>query len=93
MSLSNRNHNFIQECVDQSANVLALRNQLEDIVARWNLHSISSDLIDEDIQATASFSHLSKGDITSCIAAFQAVLTALGSNTSGQAINLIKMKP
>lgn len=92
MALSSQNHNFIQECVDQAANVLSLRDELEDVVARWNLNGVSSALTDEDIAADASFSHLTKAEVTSCITAFQAVLTALGDNTSGQATNLIKMK-
>lgn len=93
MSLSNQNHNFIQECVDQSASILSLRDQLEDIVARWSLNLVSAELTDEDILADPAFAHLTKAEITSCITAFQAVLTALGDNTSGQATNLIKMKP
>lgn len=92
MSLSTQNHNFISECANTAGSVLTLRDTLEDIVARWNLNSVSSSLNDADIAASTQFSHLTKDEVVACITAFQAILTALGDNTSGQATNLIKMR-
>lgn len=92
MPLSNQNNNFIQECIDKSENILNLRDDLSEMVARWNLNSISATLTDEDIAGVPAYSHLTKAEVVACITAFQAILTALGDNTSGQATNLIKMK-
>lgn len=92
MALSSQNSNLIQECIDTSESILGLRDDLLEIVARWNLNGISTSLTDEDIAGNLAYSHLTKAEVTACITAFQAVITALGDNTSGQASNLIRMK-
>lgn len=92
MALSVQNQNFISECMQNVSLALGLRDTLIDMVARWNLNDISNELTDGDIEVIAKFSHLKKNDVISCITAFQAILTALGDNSSGQSVNLIKMK-
>lgn len=92
MTLSPQLQNLISEIMVEGAAELQARHRKQELIARWNLNTISTKLPDEDIASISSFSHLDREKIIDAIAAFEATLNALGDDESGQATNLIKLK-
>lgn len=88
--LSAQNRNFIVDLTNWSEAMLEQRDEAAMLQARWNQNGIGAQLTDEDIQAV--FPHLTAGEVTNAINAVNAVLAALGDYTSGQAVNLVKLK-
>ena len=92
MALSAQQQNFLSELQQDAENVLATRNTLREIIARWNLNEFATIFKTGDIKENATFQHLDLDKVTNAITAFQQVLDALGDDASGQATNLIKLK-
>lgn len=83
--------NFVRELMGISETLLFNRDTMRKLSARWfaNSHSGISDL---ELQEIPDFEHLVSQDLADCITAITAVLDALGTDSGGQAANLIKMK-
>ena len=92
MALSVQNQNFIAEIMQEAESLLSTKSSLERFIARWNLNDMFNTLSDADIAEVGAFSHLTKSEVSNCISAFEAILTALGDNVTGQSTNLVKMK-
>jgi plasmid maintenance system antidote protein VapI len=92
MALSAQNSNFISELTTKSEMILDLQREIDVLVARWNQNDMFNALTDVDIQAVAAFAHLTKSEVSNAVNAVTAVSTALGDLTTGQAVNLLKMK-
>lgn len=92
MALTAQFQNEISNMMNLSEQILDLRQELQLLDARWNQNDMFNQINDVDIQAIAAFAHLTKSEIANAITAFNAILTALGDNSTGQAVNLIKMK-
>lgn len=100
MALSNQFSNEISRIMQYAEQLLALRQELQLLRTRWDQNDMYNLLLDADIQAVdalgnpkyPSLQHLTKSEISNAVAAFDAVLTALGDNVTGQAVNLIKLK-
>ena len=92
MGLSAQQQNFLSELQQDAESVLAQRNTLREIIARWNLNDFSSIFATGDIKESPTFAHLDKEKVSNAITAFQQVLDALGDDVSGQATNLLKLK-
>lgn len=92
MALSDQFRNEINRIMQYAEQVLALRYELQSLRTRWDQNDMYNLLTDQDIQAISSFAHLSRSDVSNAVVAFDAILTALGDNTTGQAVNLIKLK-
>jgi hypothetical protein len=90
MALSTQNRNLIVDMMNWAEAQIALRDTGALIVARWNQNDVLNALTDEDIAEI--FPHLTKDEVANAINAINAVLTALGDNSSGQSVNLIKLK-
>ena len=92
MALTVQNSNFISELTTKSEMILDLQREIDVLVARWNQNDMFNALTDVDIQAVAAFAHLTKSEVSNAVNAVTAVSTALGDLTTGQAVNLLKMK-
>lgn len=90
MALSGQNHVLILELQAWAEAELTQRDKARNLLARWNLNDAFNQLSDADV--TAIFPHLVKGEVVEGINALTAVVTALGDDSSGQAVNLLKLK-
>lgn len=90
MALSAQNSNLISEMMNWAEVELAQLDKAHNLLARWNQNDVFNILTDPDVEAV--FPHLTKSEIVEAINAITAVSTALGDFTSGQAVNLIKLK-
>lgn len=90
MSLSVQNTNLISELLEYAETELSQRDKAQNLIARWNNNDVFNQLNDGDIQAI--FSWLDKSKVSNGVNATTAILTALGDDVSGQAVNLIKLK-
>lgn len=88
MALTSQRNNFIQNLIDLSDQLLKDEQQIDLLVAEWNLNGYSS-MINSDIQV--NYPALTITLITNAITAIEAVQTALGDKVSGQQTNLIKI--
>jgi hypothetical protein len=89
MAFTTQDSNWIAEEIAAAQETLALRDKLRNIVARWNNNDMFNQLQTEDIEA--AFDGINKAEVTAAINAFNAVITALGDDTTGQASNLFKL--
>lgn len=92
MALSAQFSNEISRIMQYAEQLLALRQELQLLRTRWDQNDVYNLLTDQDIATVATFAHLTKSEVSNAVAAFDAVLTALGDNVTGQAVNLIKLK-
>ena len=92
MALTNQESNFISRITTIAAQTLELREQMKEEIALYNAEGFGESISDADLQSVAAFQHLTQSKMWNVITAFNAVLTALGDDVSGQAVNLIKMK-
>jgi hypothetical protein len=89
MALTNQDSNFLSELIALANDQLEIQNREQDIVARWNNNDLFNTLVSADIEA--AYPGITKDEVVAGITAFNAVLTALGDDTSGQASNLFKL--
>lgn len=90
MALTAQDSNLISEMMNWAETELAQLDKARNILARWNQNGVFDRLTDNDV--TGTFPHLVKGEVVEAINAITAVSTALGDFSSGQAVNLIKLK-
>lgn len=90
MVFTTQQANFIAELQVAAAETLTLRDKLENLAARWTQNDFFNEM--DEAEVAAGTNGLTKGEIIEAINAINAVLTALGDNASGQAVNLIKLK-
>lgn len=90
MALTTQQTNFILEMQTEAAVQLASRDRQRNLVARYTQNDFANTMLDADV--IAGTNGLTKQEIVDGITAFNAVLTALGDDVSGQATNLIKLK-
>jgi hypothetical protein len=91
-SLTDQQQNIISDVMAESTTLLAQRDRLELLLARWNQNDSFNQILNADLLLLPSTSHLTNSKIANAINAFTAILTALGDDSSGQAVNLIKLK-
>lgn len=89
MAFTSQDSNWIAEEIAAAKELLALRDKIRNIVARWNNNDMFNQLQTEDVEA--AFEGINKAEVTAAINAFNAVITALGDDTTGQASNLFKL--
>lgn len=90
MTFTTQQANFVSELQTAAKDTLNLRDRLEDLAARWTQNDFFNEMVDSEVAAGTN--GVTKGEIIEAINAVNAVLAALGDNTSGQAVNLIKLK-
>lgn len=90
MALSAQNQNIISEMMNFAEAELAQLDKAHNLLARWNNNDVFNTLTDADVSAL--FPHLTKSEVVEAVNAITAVSNALGDFSSGQAVNLIKMK-
>lgn len=91
MALTKQKENFVQDVINMSNELLSTQKAIQLLDARWNQNTFSGITL-EELQEKAEFSHLTPDKLAGAITALNAVDTALGDDSSGQATNLIKMK-
>lgn len=89
MALTNQDSNWIADEITLARETLALRDKWRNVVARWNNNDLFNQLLTEDIEE--AFPGIDKAEVTAGINAFNAVINALGDDTTGQASNLYKL--
>lgn len=92
MALTAQESNFITRLQTLSDDTLDLRHRMQEEIARYNGNEFGTSITDADLQEKTDFQHLTQAKMQSAITALNVVLTALGDDVSGQAINLIKMQ-
>lgn len=93
MALSPQIQNQITELMQLSEEALDLQNRIQSAIARYNQNGLYEAVGNQDdLNAINDFKHLTQSEIGNCVNAITAVDTALGDYTSGQAVNLLKMK-
>jgi hypothetical protein len=92
MALTDQNSNFISNLTSLGEQLLAQQRTIDLMIAQWAQNGMFEALTDEDIQAIPAFAHLSKSEVANAINAITAVTTALGDLSTGQAVNLLKLK-
>jgi hypothetical protein len=92
MAFTDQESNFVSRSQNLASQILDLRDELQREVALYNAEGFGESITDADLAANATFSHLTQSKLWNCITAFNSVLTALGDDANGQAINLIKMR-
>jgi hypothetical protein len=90
MTFTTQQANFTAELQQVAAETLILRDKLENLSARWVQNDFFNEM--DEVEVAAGVPGITKGEIIEAINAINAVLTALGDNSTGQAVNLIKMK-
>lgn len=90
MTFTTQQQNFVTELQQAAHEQLALRDWLENLSARWTQNDFFNEM--DEAEVAAGTNGVTKGEIIEAINAINAVLTALGDNTTGQAVNLIKLK-
>lgn len=89
-ALTAQQQNLISELETWADAELQQRSKAENIAARWNLNDVFNQIDDAGVEAV--FPHLTKSKISNGINAVNAVVSALGDDVSGQAVNLIELK-
>lgn len=89
MAYTTQDSNWIAEEIAAAKELLELRDKIRNIVARWNNNDMFNQLQTADVEA--AFPGINKAEVTAAINAFNAVITALGDDTTGQASNLFKL--
>lgn len=90
MAFTTQQANFVYELQQAAAAQLSLRDTLENLSARWVQNDFFNEM--DEAEVAAGTNGVTKGEIIEAINAINAVLTALGDNQTGQAVNLIKLK-
>lgn len=89
MAFTTQDSNWIVEEIALAKDTLVIRDRWKNIVARWNNNDMFNQLETADVEA--AFDGINKDEVTAAINAFNAVITALGDDTNGQASNLFKL--
>lgn len=89
---TDQEQNFVTDTMNLSQIILNDRTALENLIARYNNNQFGSSLSDAKLAGLTSTAHLTLAKIQNAVTAFNALLTALGDDVSGEATNLIKMK-
>ena len=92
MALTQQESNFVSRLQQLAEETLALRHKIQEEIALYNAEAFGTTITDPDLQEVAAFKHITQAEMVSTITALSAIITALGDDTSGQAINLIKLK-
>jgi hypothetical protein len=92
MPVSPQSQNFISELMQWAEIELAQLDKAQSLRARWDQNAIADNIDDATIIETESFAHLTEQKIVDGVTAMTAVITALGDFSSGQAVNLLKLK-
>jgi predicted DNA-binding protein YlxM (UPF0122 family) len=90
MTFTTQMANFVAEMQTAAAEQLILRDKQRNLVARYVQNDFANTMIDQEV--ADGVPGITKQEIIDGITAFNAVLTALGDDVSGQATNLIKLK-
>ena len=92
MALTQQESNFISRLQQLAEETLALRHKIQEEIALYNAEVFGTTITDSDLQEVPSFKHITQAEMVNTITALSAIITALGDDSSGQAINLIKLK-
>jgi hypothetical protein len=92
MALTPQEQNFVSRLQIEAMQLLETRDRLRLEVALYNAEGFGAAITDESLAALPALAHLTQVEVQNCLTAFGAVLTALGDDVSGQAVNLIRMR-
>lgn len=92
MALTTQEQQFVNDLVYWAGVELQQRTAAEQLAARWNLNDFFNGIQDADLQAVPSLGYLTNSKLANGINVVNAIVTLLGDNVSGQAVNLIELK-
>lgn len=92
MALSSQFQNHISRTMQFAEQVIALRNELALHRAEWDQNDMFNQLTDEDIAAIPTFAHLTKSEVSNAIGALDGIVSELGDFSTGQIVNLVKVR-
>ena len=92
MALTFQQQNFVTDLMSYSATIRTNQLAGEDLVARYNNNSFSTTIVAADLLAFAPTSHLTPAKIAGAITAINAIIASLGTDSAGNAVNIIAMK-
>ena len=92
MSLTQQESNFVSRIQQLADKALTLRHEIQEEIALYNAEAFGTTITDSDLQEVSAFKHITQAEMVNTITALSAIITSLGDDSSGQAINLIKLK-
>lgn len=92
MAFTAQESNFMSRIQAKAEQLLDLRDELQREIALYEAEDFGGSITDADLAGITAFAHLTQSKLWNCVGAFNAVLTALGDDETGQAVNLIKMR-
>ena len=92
MALTQQESNFVSRLQQLAEETLALRHKIQEEIALYNAEGFGTAITDPDLQEVSAFKHLTQTKLVATVTALSAVITALGDDSSGQSVNLIKIK-
>ena len=92
MALTSQEQNWTSRTLDLAERALVLREDILLHRAEYDQNSISSAVTDGELLANDSFAHLTNAKLVSAVGALDTITTALGDYSTGQAVNLLKLR-
>lgn len=92
MALTQQEQNFVSRVQQIADTLLEAQHEVQRLIAEWNQNDFFNQITDEDLGEIASFTHLTASELSNAVTAISAFNTALGDYSSGQAVNLIKLR-
>jgi hypothetical protein len=87
-----QNQNIVSEEMQLGEQVLALKNQLNSIVTRFDNNNTYAESTDQDLAAVPAFAHLTQSKMGNGIATFVAILALLNANNQEHTVALELLK-
>lgn len=91
-AVPSQTQNFISRLQALAEVLLEAQNEAKRLAAEWSQNGIEATLVANDLLDNATFNHLTPTEITNGVTAIGTFDTALGDYSSGQAVNLLKLR-
>lgn len=92
MALTAKQQNWLTRLTNEAETLLASQNRIQELVAEYNNEGYSTAIETSELQENQTFAHLTNEKMVNGVVAVTTVDTALGSLSSGQALNLLALR-
>lgn len=92
MAMTAQEQNIVSDIMDLSQQALNLQDTIQRLRARWDQNDVFNQVTDQELTEIPSFAHLTISEVANAMGALDDINTALGDYTTGEAVNLVKMK-
>lgn len=93
INMTPQEQNFVSELMSLSESLLEKLHEINLLTARWNQNGFATEITDGDLGGVSTFQHLTAAKLGNALTAMGTIVTALGTVSDGQQVNLIKMLP